>query len=66
MKLSKNLVITLVASAAGTLGGFLYWQQVGCLTGSCLITSSPVNSSIYGGVMGYLLAGVFLPPAADR
>ncbi len=65
MKLRKQVIITLVAAAAGTLGGFLYWQQVGCLTGTCPITSSPVISSMYGGVMGYLFAGIFLPPV-DR
>lgn len=44
--------------ALGALGGLAYWFFVGCESGTCAITSSPVNSSIYGAVMGALLAGI--------
>lgn len=37
------------------------WHYVGCLSGSCAITSSPVNSTIYGSVMGGLLFNMFKP-----
>jgi hypothetical protein len=28
---------------------------VGCSSGTCMITSKPFNSTIYGAIMGYLL-----------
>lgn len=45
----------------GAAGGYLYWYFVGCTSGSCAITSSPVNSSLYGGLMGFLLVNSFRP-----
>ena len=55
---SKN-VHFLAGAILGTIAGFFYWQQVGCKSGTCAITSDPVNSSIYGAVLGGLLAGMF-------
>lgn len=49
----------LIAAPIGALAGFFYWQQVGCLSGTCAITSSPVNSSIYAAAMAVLLVGMF-------
>ena len=43
----------------GTIAGFFNCQQVGCNSGTCAITSDPVNSCIYGAVMGGLVAGMF-------
>ncbi len=36
----------------GGLAGFSYYYFVGCVSGSCAITSSPYMSTIYGGLMG--------------
>jgi hypothetical protein len=44
--------------ALGTLVGWLYWSQWGCTTG-CGITSSPLNSSIYGAILGGLVVNTF-------
>lgn len=49
----------IMGAAFGAAGGFLYWKFIGCVTGSCAITSSPVNSTIYFAVMGALLFGMF-------
>jgi len=49
----------------GAAGGYLYWYFVGCVSGSCAITSSPVNSTLYGGLMGGLLGNVFSTPKRD-
>jgi len=38
----------------GALGGFLYYNFIGC-NGSCAITSSPVNSTLYGSLFGLIL-----------
>jgi hypothetical protein len=48
-----------VAIALGAVAGYAYWYYVGCASGSCAITSSPVNSSIYGAVMGGLVLNMF-------
>ena len=41
------------------LAGFLYWKYVGCLTGTCSITASPFNSTIYFAIFGSILFGLF-------
>jgi len=39
----------------GAIAGWCYWYFVGCASGNCPITSKPLNSSVYGAVMGALL-----------
>ncbi|HPY29417.1 MAG TPA: DUF6132 family protein [Verrucomicrobiota bacterium] len=39
--------------------GLAFYKFVGCSTGTCPLTSNPVISSIYGAVMGALLASSF-------
>ena len=46
----------------GAIGGFLYWQEIGCNSGTCMITSRWPNSTIYGAVMGGLLFSIFSTP----
>jgi hypothetical protein len=57
--LIKKYKLDLIGIALGTLAGFLYWKFVGCSSGTCMITSKPINSSLYGALMGYLIAGMF-------
>ncbi len=55
---SKNwLYVT--GAAAGGIGGYLYWNYTGCASGTCVITSKPLNSTLYGALMGSLLLGIF-------
>jgi hypothetical protein len=35
--------------------GFLYYKVVGCPNGSCPITAKPMNTIIYGAVVGLLV-----------
>lgn len=44
---------------AGVVLGYLYYAKVGCVTGTCMITSSPYISTVYGGMLGYLFFGMF-------
>ncbi|HEY5915309.1 MAG TPA: DUF6132 family protein [Verrucomicrobiae bacterium] len=37
--------------------GFAYYKFVGCSTGACPLTSHPVISTVYGMVVGALVAG---------
>lgn len=50
--------ITAIGIGVGALLGWFYWSQWGCTTG-CGITSSPVNSSLYGALMGGLVMNLF-------
>ncbi len=49
----------LIGITLGAIAGFLYWNYVGCESGTCAITSKPINSTLYGALMGYLVAGMF-------
>lgn len=51
--------LTLIVGVVGAMGGFLYWHFIGCHSGSCAITSSPINSTLYGTLMGGLLGNIF-------
>ncbi|MCW0484029.1 DUF6132 family protein [Gaoshiqia sediminis] len=46
----------LVGIAIGAFAGFLYWFYIGCNSGTCPIQSNWHTSSLYGGVMGYLVS----------
>jgi hypothetical protein len=45
---------TLIGVGLGFIAGYTYYIQVGCEEG-CTITGSPVNSTLYGGLMGGLV-----------
>lgn len=49
----------LLGAFIGAIGGFLYWKYVGCNSGTCAITSSPRNSTLYFAIMGAFLLGMF-------
>ena len=51
--------LTIIGIIAGTIGGYLYYHFVGCASGTCAITSRPVNSTLYGALMGGLLFNIF-------
>jgi hypothetical protein len=54
----KN-ILGIIGIVLGALTGYLYYQFVGCNSGSCSISSSPTNSTLYGALMGYLLLSLF-------
>ncbi len=56
--LKKN-ILAVTGVIVGAVAGYLYWHFVGCNSGSCAITSKPVNSTVYGSVMGGLLFSIF-------
>jgi len=49
----------LTGALIGGGGAFLYWYKIGCSTGACPITSSPVLSTLWGMIMGGLLFSLF-------
>ena len=56
--LKKN-AFYFIGAVVGGIGGFLYWKFIGCVSGTCKITSSPLNSTLYFGLMGMLLFSLF-------
>jgi len=59
MTILKKYWLPFIGIIVGLGAGYLYWQQIGCLSGTCPITSNPVNSSLYGALMGGLLFSMF-------
>lgn len=57
-KIKKWLRPTLF-TLGGALTGLGYYYTVGCSTGSCPITSNPVITMLYMGLIGWLLSGAF-------
>ncbi len=55
----KNNILTIIGIPFGALVGYLYWKFVGCDSGTCAITSNPINSTLYGAMMGGLLFSIF-------
>lgn len=53
----KFLFLTL--TLFGGLLGFAYAYFIGCKTGTCPLTSDPISSTIYGGIIGSLVALAF-------
>jgi hypothetical protein len=51
----KKYRLTILGAILGAIGGYSYYYFVGCASGTCAITSSPFNSTIYGIFMGGLL-----------
>jgi len=56
--ISKNR-LAIIGIVAGAVGGYLYYYFVGCSSGTCPITSRPLNSTVYGAVMGGLFFSIF-------
>lgn len=56
---TRGWLLIIVGILLGAVAGWFYWDQVGCMSGSCAITSDPWRSTIYGAVMGGLLTSSF-------
>jgi hypothetical protein len=59
MTLIKKHIGLIAGIVAGAIGGYLYYHYIGCMSGSCPITSKPMNSTLYGAIMGALLLSNF-------
>ncbi|MEK8181025.1 DUF6132 family protein [Flavobacterium buctense] len=58
---SKAVIVTVIGVLIGAIGGYAYYHFIGCASGSCAITSKPLNATLYGGLMGGLLFNIFVP-----
>ncbi|GAB1357050.1 hypothetical protein MASR1M29_12180 [Cloacibacterium normanense] len=55
----KKYKLGLIGIVLGGILGYAYYHFIGCNTGTCAITSKPINTSVYGMVMGYLILSTF-------
>lgn len=58
-ELLKKYKLEIFGLGVGAVAGGGYWFFIGCSSGTCAITSSPINSTLYMAVMGVLIFGVF-------
>lgn len=56
----KVIIITGIGIVIGALAGYTYYFYVGCASGTCAITSKPLNSTLYGALMGGLVFNMFV------
>ncbi len=56
----KAIILTGLGIAIGSIAGYAYYFYVGCASGTCAITSKPLNSTLYGALMGGLLFNMFV------
>ncbi len=45
----------LAGVVVGALAGFAYWYFIGCNSGTCPIQSNWHTSTLYGGLIGYVI-----------
>ncbi|MEG2366240.1 MAG: DUF6132 family protein [Alistipes sp.] len=55
----KSNLLYLIGGALGAIGGYVYYAVVGCQSGTCPITASPVMSVLWGAAMGGLILSMF-------
>lgn len=50
----KSIIKIVLGTTIGGLIGFSYYYFIGCKSGSCAITSNPINSTFYGVLLGFI------------
>ncbi len=58
-KKAKFNFLPVIGAVVGAIGGYIYYIQVGCNSGSCAITSNPYMSMLWGAAIGYLVFDLF-------
>lgn len=59
MKYLIKYKFMLLGIVIGGIAGYMYYYYVGCASGTCAITSRPLNSTAYGAMMGGLFVNLF-------
>ncbi len=62
----QKLVFRIVITVLGIVGGYLYYYYVGCASGTCPIKSKWYLTCLYGGVIGYLVSGLFIKDKPEK
>ena len=51
-------IVSIIFAVAGSIGGFLYWRFIGCISGTCIIKSVWYFSTLYGLALGWVVGGL--------
>ena len=62
MKVFSKYKRGFIGLAVGAIAGFAYYHFAGCTSGTCRITSYPLNSTAYGALIGALIFTAFKKP----
>lgn len=49
------MTITILGTMAGGIAGFAYYYYIGCISGTCPIQTNPWLSTLFGGLIGFLV-----------
>lgn len=55
----KISILAVIGLVVGAIGGYIYYLKVGCVSGTCAITSNPWMSTAWGAAFGYLVFDMF-------
>lgn len=58
-KKAKFNFLPVIGAVVGAIGGYIYYLEIGCTSGSCAITSNPYMSMLWGAAIGYLVFDLF-------
>lgn len=58
---NKRFILTAIFIGGGGILGFGYYYFIGCAGGGCPIQSNPIFSTLYGGLLGFVIASFFQP-----
>lgn len=58
-KFIKKNLLGIIGAVVGAIGGYAYYYYIGCVSGTCPITSNPYASLFFGIVLGYLFFDMF-------
>ena len=50
--------LSLIGIAVGAIGGFMYWNYIGCASGTCMITSKPIITVCQSGARSGMAKGI--------
>jgi hypothetical protein len=63
---TRTYLFWLTGIIIGGVAGYIYYIKVGCVTGTCSITSNPYLSILWGALIGYFIADLFVGKNAVR
>lgn len=58
MAFLKLRVFELFGSAAGAVGGWMYFLSASCTSGGCFFLSHPAITIVYGSMLGWLAGSI--------
>lgn len=62
----KAILITRLGVMVGAIARYLYYSYIGYASGTCTITSKPLNSTLYGSLMGVMFFNLFVEKQKKR